>query len=403
MQDKFRRTLNAGETLFQQGDIGLEAYVIESGCIQIATDSADGLKELARLGADDILGEMALVGDQRRNASAIALEATTLAVITNEYLTERLNQADPMLRHLLRVTTSRYRSALQHRDGASESASASNVALEEPDRQIALDRLRREQDIERALSQNEFRLYYQPIVRMRDGSIAGFEALIRWEKPGVGLIPPLDFIGIAEQSGLIVQLGHWIIQTACADIQQLEAAQRSAAPDSPPLFVTINLSIRQFADPDLFNIISKNLRNQALAAHRVKLEVTESMVMGDVDAALHLIERCKALGTKIAVDDFGTGYSSLAYLHKFPMDTLKLDRSFIKDIHENAASIKIIRAISHLATELGMDTVCEGIETAEQAQTCRSIGITYAQGFHYSPAVPVARATEFLAAHTAQT
>ena len=402
-QDKFRRTLAAGETLFHEGEPGQEAYVVESGAVEICSGPARTV--LARLGPDDILGEMALVGDQRRNASAVAAEPTTLAVITHEYLAERLSHADPMLRHLLRVTTSRYRESLQRREGGARVPDAAIDSGAEPinDRTLALKRLRIEQDLERALDQNEFRLFYQPIIRLSDNTVAGFEALIRWFRPGIGRIPPGDFIGVAEESGLIVKMGHWIIKTACADINRLETAQREARPGMPPLFITVNLSIRQFSDPELFSTIHEALRTQLLEPHRVKLEITESMVMSNMDAALELLNQCKALGAKLAVDDFGTGYSSLAYLHRFPMDTLKLDRSFIKDMAQNDTSMKIVRAVAQLATELGMDTVCEGVETADQAATCLKIGINYAQGFHYSPALPVDEAIAYLQAPTSVT
>lgn len=404
-QDKFRRTLAAGEILFREGDHGQEAYVVESGSIEISTRRAGAQHVLARLGADDILGEMALVGDQHRNASAVATEPTTLAVITHDYLQDRLSHADPMLRHLLRVTTSRYRDSLQRAHGeaapAPAAAEAAPADAGNDDRTLALKRLRIEQDLERALDQGEFKLFYQPIVRLSDNSVAGFEALIRWFKPGVGRIPPGDFISVAEESGLIVKMGHWIIRTACEDINHLEAAQRQANPDRPPLFVTVNLSIRQFSDPILFDTINSTLAKEGLAANRVKLEVTESMVMSNMDAALALLKQCKSLGAKLAVDDFGTGYSSLAYLHKFPMDTLKLDRSFIQDMASNEASMKIVRAVAHLAGELGMDTVCEGVEQAEQVESCRKVGITYAQGFYYSPALPVDEAAVYLQAPVA--
>lgn len=402
-QDKFRRTLAAGELLFEEGDHGQDAYVIESGAIEIYAQRPEGRVVLARLSADDILGEMALVGDQKRSASAVAVLPTILAVITHEYLAERLHQADPMLRHLLRVTMSRHREFLQQasagRLGSAE-VSAGDESERQKDRKQALTRLRTEQDLERALDQNEFELSYQPIVRLSDNRIAGFEALIRWLRPGFGRVPPNEFIGIAEESGLIVKMGHWIIHTACEAIKQLEVVQREVHPTVAPLFVTVNISIRQFSDPELFATIRSALQTQLLAPHRVKLEITESMVMNNMDAALELLKQCKTLGAKLAVDDFGTGYSSLAYLHRFPMDTLKLDRSFIKDMADNDASMKIVRAVAKLATELGMDTVCEGVETASQAQTCRAIGIDYAQGFHYSPALPIAHALAYLRNHT---
>lgn len=402
-QDKFRRTLTAGEVLFQEGEPGHEAYVVESGVIEISAQRPGGRVVLALLGPDDILGEMALVGDQKRTASAIALETTTLVVMTHDYLTERLTHADPMLRHLLRISMSRNRnSLLSARTGPM--SYAADPQLEDSDllgdRSLALKRLRTEQDLERALDQHEFQLYYQPIVRLSDNTVAGYEALIRWFKPGFGRIAPSEFISVAEESGLIIKMGHWIIQTACEDIQRLQQAQSKAKLTDNSLFVTINLSIRQFADPALFSTISNALQSHNLEPGRVKLEITESMVMNNMDAALALLQQCKSMGAKLAVDDFGTGYSSLAYLHKFPMDTLKLDCSFIRDITNNDASMKIVRAVARLASELGMDTVCEGVELPEQAQICRQIGITYAQGFHYSPALPLEEAAAYLQSHS---
>lgn len=401
--DKFRRTLAAGETLFREGEPGHEAYVIESGRIEIFVVSPKGRYVLAQLDKDDIFGEMALTGDQTRTASAMATEPTALAVITHDYLTERVNGADPLLRHLLRVTMARTRDTLHRaRAGTATLVSPSESPMTIPgsdtlnDRDVALKRLRLEQDLETALEQNEFQLHFQPILRMNDGSVAGFEALIRWFKPGVGRVPPNEFIYVAEECGLIVKIGHWIIRTALESLNRLQAVHQIACPQAEPLFVTVNLSIRQFADPDLFSVLEQALRAEALEPSRVKLEITESLVMSNMNASLALLQRCKQLGCKLAVDDFGTGYSSLSYLHKFPMDTLKLDRSFIKEVASDEQAMKIVRAVSNLANELGMETVVEGIETADQAETCRKIGIRYAQGFHYSAALPLKEAGIYL-------
>lgn len=405
-QDKFRRELAAGDVLFKEGDPGSEAYVVESGSLAIYTQKPEGRVMLASLGPDDIFGEMALAGDKTRTASAMAIERTVLAVITLDYLTDKLNQADPMLRHLLRVTMARSRDSLKLARGDKRGTAAGEVPVKASsktvlDRNAALKRLRIEQDLERGLEQNEFQLHYQPIMRLSDNSVAGFEALIRWFKPGVGKVPPNEFIWVAEESGLIVKIGHWIIQTACEAINRLESVNRMVNADAQPLFITINVSIRQFRDPELFSTLKKAMEGEWLAPSRVKLEITESLVMNNMDAALALLHRCKELGCKLAVDDFGTGYSSLSYLHKFPMDTLKLDRSFIKEIANDTGAMKIVRAVAGLAGDLGMDTVCEGTETLEQVNTCRQIGITYAQGFHYSPALPLKEAAGFIQMHGA--
>ena len=407
-QDKFRRVLAAGEILFNEGERGHEAFVIESGCIEIFTQRPEGRNSIARLGADDIFGEMALAGDQSRTASAMATEPTVLAVINHEYLAEKLQKTDPMLRHLLRVTMARARESLMIARGNKPQAVVAESKVKDPgqstldDRSSALKRLRIEQDLERGLEQNEFQLHFQPIVRLSDETVAGFEALIRWFKPGVGKIPPNEFIWVAEESGLIVPMGHWIIRTACESINRLEAVHRLARPDAPPLFITLNLSIRQFGDPDLFSTLQKALEAEWLAPRRVKLEITESLVMNNMDASLELLKRCKTLGCKLAVDDFGTGYSSLSYLHKFPMDTLKLDRSFIKDIATDEAAMKIVRAVSGLAKDLGMETVVEGVEMKDQLETCRKIGLDFAQGYIYSPPMALKDAAIYLQARGAR-
>lgn len=388
--DRFRRRLAAAEVLFRAGDAGQEAYVIESGAIEIYSDSSGEHRVLAQLGADDIFGEMALAGDQTRTASARATVATVLRVITHEYLSERLNQADPLLRHLLRVTMARSRQSLQRALGTLPTSEQPGVGSN--DRELALKRLRMEQDLQRGLSAGEFLLHFQPILRLSDESVAGFEALIRWNRGGQGLVPPIEFIGVAEDSGFIVPLGHWIIESACAGLVSLQAASPAAA----PLFMSINLSIRQFSDPELFPTLQRALARHGLDPGRIKLEVTESLVMNNLEAAQSLLQACKALGAQLAVDDFGTGYSSLSYLHKLPMDTLKLDRSFLRDISGNAASAKIVRAIGSLAADLGMDTVAEGVETAEHGRLLRDIGITYVQGFHYSRPLALEPALAYL-------
>jgi EAL domain-containing protein (putative c-di-GMP-specific phosphodiesterase class I) len=402
-QDRFRRVLKAGDLLFREGEPGTEAYLVETGAIEIFQDRPQGRVTLARLGRDSIFGEMALVGDQTRTASALATERTVLAVVTHEYLSERLAQADPLLRHLLRVTMARSREALQRArtgfaptDAPAEPATTEAATTDEAyDEDLALKRLRLEQELESALEQQQFQLYFQPIVRLADDSIAGFEALIRWIKPGVGQIPPSEFIWVAEQCDLIVRIGHWAIGNALAALKAFDGQHQ--APGGAPLTMSVNLSIRQFADPALFEVVQRELERQQMPAPRLRLEITESLVMSNMDAALSLLRRCKDLGTKLVVDDFGTGYSALSYLHKFPVDTLKLDKSFIGDAHPDGPGMKIVRAIAHLATDLGMETVAEGIENAEQAFACQLAGITCAQGYLYGRPLPFDQAAALLA------
>lgn len=400
--DRFRRALTAGELLFQEGEPGHEAYLIEEGCIEIFQERATGRSVLARLGRDAILGEMALVGDQTRTASARVVEPTVVTVVTHDYLSERLAQTDPLLRHLLHVTMSRSRDSLKRLQRGPFETDREPAVVPEPAadavqvKDLALKRLRLEQELELALERNEFQLYFQPIMRLTDDRIGGFEALIRWFKPGVGRVPPNDFIWVAENCDLIVRIGHWIIGSALASLNRLEAVHRAANPGEPPLSMSVNLSVRQLGDPLLFPTIQDALARERLEPQRLRLEITESLVMSNMDAVLALLNRCKALGCKLVVDDFGTGYSALSYLHKLPVDTLKLDKSFLVGTDSQSAGMKIVRALAHLATDLGMETVIEGIEEAEQAFACQLAGITYAQGYLYSAPLSLDQAAALL-------
>lgn len=394
--ERLRRLLAAGEVLFREGERGDEAYVIESGRVEIYTGESTTRRVVACLGRDDLFGEMALVGDQRRSASAVALEPTALITVTHGYLEERLQAAEPLLRHLLRVAIGRSRDSLRGAGLATPRAGTES----DPDgleaRSAALQRLRIEQALAGALEPSpagsEFELQLQPILRLHDGRPAGFEALIRWQRADGTRVSPGEFIPIAEQSALIVPLGHWIIRSACAALAGLDRAY-----PEHELFMSLNLSIRQFGDPQLLPVLSEAMQTHAIAPQRLRLEITESMLAHDTEGALHLLRHCKSLGAKLSVDDFGTGYSSLSYLQRFPVDSIKLDRSFIAEIEASVAAQKIVGAVSRLASELGVETIAEGIETPAQAALCRELGVDYGQGFLYARPLAAAELPDFLA------
>lgn len=391
--ERHRRTLAAGEALFSEGDDGHEAYVVESGCIEIYTGQLGTRRSIARLGRDEIFGEMTLLGGQTRMASAVALESTTLIVINHDHLEERVLAADPLLRHLLRVVIARSRDNVQRPGQPPAAGRRDGVAVEAAaaDRQAALQYLRLEQAMAVALERQEFQLHLQPIVRLGDNHPAGFEALIRWIRPDGSRVSPGEFIPVAEKSELIYVLGHWIIRESCRLLAELDRRLPEAQP-----FLSLNLSLRQFDDPQLFPVLEAALAESGVPARRLRLEITESMIARDTAATLDLLRRCKALGAKLSVDDFGTGYSSLSYLQHLPVDSLKLDRSFIIELESNPAAGRIVGAVAGLARDLGMETVAEGIETPAQAAACRELGVVYGQGFHWSPALPLDAAARYL-------
>jgi diguanylate cyclase (GGDEF)-like protein len=243
----------------------------------------------------------------------------------------------------------------------------------------AVSRLQLESDLRHAIEQKEFCVYYQPIVSLQTGRLSGFEALVRWNHPRRGLVLPADFIPVAEETGLIVPIGEWVLNEACAQVREWQIN----SPSHRSLSLSVNLSARQVAQPDLLERIKGALETSKLNPHCLKLEITESVVMGNAEAAALMFKQLRSLGVQLSIDDFGTGYSSLSYLHRFPLNYLKIDRSFVMRLttdNDNA----IVRTISTLARNLGMEVIAEGIETDEQYQQLKKLGCEYGQGYLFS-------------------
>jgi diguanylate cyclase (GGDEF)-like protein/PAS domain S-box-containing protein len=245
-------------------------------------------------------------------------------------------------------------------------------------RASAVDRLDIETALRRALERRELRVYYQPIIELESGTIDGVEALLRWEHPERGLLNPDDFIKVAEETGLIVPIGAWVLDQACRQVQRWQAA--TATPT--PLRVSVNLSGRQLNHPSLVEDVSSVLASTGIDPAQVELEITESVLMDDVEMSRETLGRLHALGVKLAVDDFGTGYSSLSYLRRFPVDLLKVDRSFIDFLDEDGDDSAIVTAIITLAHTLGLVAVAEGVETPSQLAALRRLRCDRGQGFH---------------------
>ena len=258
----------------------------------------------------------------------------------------------------------------------------------------ALARLELETDLRHALERNEFRVFYQPITALADGHIAEMEALIRWEHPTRGMISPDEFIPIAEETGLIVALGQWVLEEACRQ----GATWREAYPQEPPI-MSVNLSGRQFQHPSLVADIGHVLLQSGLAPSALKLEITESVVMQDAEATIVALHELKQLGIQLAIDDFGTGYSSLSYLKRFRVDTLKVDRSFVNGLGEDSMDTAIVQSVVALAKALHMDVTAEGIETQAQRAELLALGCDRGQGYLFARPLPPAEMNVLLADH----
>jgi diguanylate cyclase (GGDEF)-like protein/PAS domain S-box-containing protein len=251
----------------------------------------------------------------------------------------------------------------------------------------ARERLGLQEALRRGLDHGEFRVFYQPIVSLADRAIVEFEALVRWERPGYGLTAPAAFIPVAEETGLIVPLGQWVLNQACR--QAVEWRDRDAG---RTLTMCVNLSARQFQHPDLVEDISATLAQTGLAPESLKLEITESVAMKDAAATARTLGRLKVLGIRIAIDDFGTGYSSLSYLRQFPIDTLKIDRSFVTDLGHDAQGTAIAQSIIALARTLRVGVTAEGVETGVQEAILRRLGCDLAQGYLFGHPLPASEA-----------
>jgi predicted signal transduction protein with EAL and GGDEF domain len=235
-----------------------------------------------------------------------------------------------------------------------------------------------ELDLRKALQAGQFELFYQPLVDLRAGAVTGFEALLRWRHPERGLVPPGEFIPLAEEIGLIVPIGEWVLAEACA----------TAAGWPGDVRVAVNLSPAQFKSRNLVTAVSRAFCDAGLRADRLELEITETVMLQDTEATLATLHQLHGLGAGIALDDFGTGYSSLSYLRRFPFDRIKIDQSFVRELGVRRDCGAIVRAVAGLSRDLGMATTVEGVETRDQLALLRSVGCTEFQGYLFSPAVP---------------
>jgi diguanylate cyclase (GGDEF)-like protein len=260
----------------------------------------------------------------------------------------------------------------------------------------ALQRLETEHSLRQAIEREDgFVAHYQPVVSLEDARIVGFEALVRWKHPLRGLLMPQEFLPLAEQTGLIGGIGDWVLREACRQANEW----RECYPGDPPLTVSVNLSARQLAHPGLVDNVAQTLKRFDLEPGRLILELTDSAMMKDAEAAVAVLGRLKDLGVRIAVDDFGKDYSALSYLKHLPLDILKIDHPFVDGLGTNQKDEGIVRAVIELARNLGLEVIAEGVESGEQLAHLRSMGCDLVQGYYLGRSAPAERADELLVAY----
>jgi len=354
----------------------------------------EGEPTLARIGGDEFtvllngVGDVASAGTVAERLRVVA--ASPFQVHGREIVTslsigvvmsaDRYERADEMIRD---ADTAMYR-AKKLGKARCEVFDTSMLAAAE-------ERLQLEGDLRRAVDRGEFEVHYQPIVSLAAAKVTGFEALVRWQHPTRGLVSPADFIPIAEDTGLIVPIGNWVLREACRQIRKWEAE----CPDSAHLVVNVNLSARQCMHPDLLRDVSRILAETGCPAERVKLEITEGVVLENTDQVSEILHKLRELGVQLGLDDFGMGYSALSYLQRFPFQTIKIDRTFVSGMKETG-NTEIIRAIVSMAAGLDMNVTAEGVETADQVRRLQELACEFGQGFYFHKPLTAADAGKVL-------
>lgn len=393
------RKLNAGDVLFREGEEGDDAYIVETGAVEISLDLPPGKKVIATLGKGEIIGEMSLIADAPRSATAIATEESELLVLKRDRLMKPIEAADPIMRLMIQMIVDRLRDAprwMQEGDGSiSDISKARQLAFDEV-RELALRRIQIEGEMRQAIEVPEFELHYQPIINLKTGMLAGYEALMRWTHPERGFVSPGEFIPLAEETGMIVEMGRWALETGLRDHLTILDAFKKSFPDEKPPFVSVNVSGRQLFELSEIDVLRDIIEKSGVDPSQIKLEITESLMVHDAEHAAVALEKLKDLGILLAIDDFGTGYSSLSYLNRFPFDTLKIDRAFVVNMAKDEASRKLVHAIASMAIDLELDIVAEGIEEQHEYDILAEYGCHYGQGFLMARPSPISNNIELI-------
>ena len=391
---------DSGEMIMEQGTIGDCAYIIESGAVEIFINHPDGSKQpLATRGAGAITGEMALVDSKRRTASVRAVDDCTVIQITEQDFQRRLDSSDPIMKIVTKVILGRYRDTISRINVFGENQNQGSAeALEKQITQTgkAIDHLKTANEFKHAIHNDELRLYYQPIIDLETKAVKGFEALMRWIHPEKGFMPPNLFIPIAEDSGLIVEASDWAIEEAANALRRMKDANPQIDQNA---FMSVNFTAIDMLHPDFLTKLLGVCERTTVQPSNIKIEMTERLLMNNPEKVKNMLQACKDAGFKIAIDDFGTGYSSLSYLHHYPIDTLKIDRSFVVQMAKDESAFNLVKGIINLAKSLNMSLVAEGIEEDIEEKLLLESNCEMAQGYKYSKPQPEDKLIEWLSRH----
>lgn len=389
-QDLNREYFQGQEMVFSWGDPGESAYVIEEGCVEVLAGVGNQQKRIALLTEGAMFGEVALLDRQARTASVRTLVPTRLIRIDRSHVEELLSRSDPVIQYLLGLLLARFRTSHDMHAGhtlTTTPAAHPQAATSEDLHLAAVRTLSLAQDLSNAVETDQFELFYQPLLALDGLVMSGYEALIRWRHPALGLINPAEFIPLAEKTGLIHKIGQWVLHRAIADWAELRPFCRDDAQHRP--YISVNLSAPELASPSIVESIRDRLAQYEMDPAELRIELTETVIIQNMEAVSKSVQQLRQLGAGVALDDFGTGYAGLDYLQTLPFTCLKIDRTFVQQIHQSDRSVHIIRAALELARSMGLSTIAEGIEDAATGERLAAMGCSHAQGYYY--ARPIAK------------
>jgi EAL domain-containing protein (putative c-di-GMP-specific phosphodiesterase class I) len=379
---RFFRSYPAGAEIFRAGERADCAYIVERGAVDIIAPAE--AVPVGRLGPGQIFGEASLLNEGARPVTALAAEPTDLFVIDRTLLQERLDRADPVLDLVVLALLDRLRQFLgpgpfvPGQGQPSPLPRRKNAPRRAHKRALGLAAI--ERDLRHAIARNQLVLHYQPIVRLSDGRVVGLEALARWRPGAKRLLRPSSFLDLAERSQAIRELDLWALGRAC---RLLRGIEQTPGLRGVGLFMAVNLSGAHFSDDAVIGRVADILRAENVDPARVKLEITETVLIRDTPRATAILKGLKELGVGIALDDFGTGFSSLRYLHRLPVDAIKVDGAFVADLPDPQTA-RLIHAIVDLAHNFNLMLLAEGIDASDQVRMLAGLGVEYGQGYHFA-------------------
>ncbi len=394
LQGQSQKTFKAGDVIMRQGEQGECAYVIEEGQVEILIEKTNGLiHRVGTRGPGTVIGEMAIVDDEPRVATVKAVADCKLLEITRSDFNRRLKSADPVIQMIAQIILTRYRDMLTRAAIFREPGTfptPEDLEREHVGQSNAVETIKIANEFRAAMDNGELSLHYQPIIDLQTGQIQGFEALMRWLHPEKGHISPGIFIPVAEDSGLIVDASRWALKEACKALKRIQGRTGY----DRQLFMSVNFSSTDFAEENFLEQLYTTLSATDVEPERVHLEITERLLMTQPDNAKETLSMCRKAGMGISIDDFGTGYSSLSYLHYYPIDTLKIDQSFVRNMSKDDTARELVKSIISLGKNMNMHTIAEGVEDMSEANALRDMGCDAAQGYFFSRPMDEATITD---------